>query len=50
MAGRAATSPPKLHARCDGQRRPLGFVPTQDQAHDVQAGAVVERTFSRLKN
>lgn len=26
----------KLHARCDGQGRPLGFVLTPGQAHDVQ--------------
>lgn len=26
----------KLHARCDGKGRPLGFVLTPGQAHDVQ--------------
>jgi hypothetical protein len=26
----------KLHARCDGHGRPLGFVLTPGQAHDVQ--------------
>lgn len=26
----------KLHARCDAQGRPLAFVPTPGQAHDVQ--------------
>lgn len=26
----------KLHARCDGKGRPLGFVLTPGQAHDIQ--------------
>ena len=56
----------KLHARCDGHGRPLGFVLTPGQAHDVQGFGplfrmvadrekyrwrnLVERMFSKLKN
>lgn len=33
----------KLHARCDGQGRPLCFVLTPGQAHDVQGFAPLFR-------
>ena len=36
LAGPRGGFTAKLHARCDGHGRPLGFVLTPGQAHDVQ--------------
>lgn len=46
LVDRAAGSQPSSHARCDAKSRPLGFVLTPGQVHDLQGFAPLFRMLS----